>query len=193
MAQALQIFKVATLPGTGVAHAIYMTPGPGGNEAEIFVTDASGNYRNLGNEAFVNDRIQTAITNALAAQETMQVYADIAARDADQANLDRNVMVVVKDASADPDVGAGAAIYVYEDGPDTFTRLAEVESMDVVLSWANITGKPTSSPAQIDDAVTKRHSHANKVALDRLGLDNDGSLTVDGSAMLPVWAATPAW
>ena len=193
MAQALQIYKVTTLPATGTAHAIYMTPGPGGNEAEIFVTDASGNYRNLGNEAFVNDRVQNAITSALAAQETMQVYADIAARDADQANLDRNVMVVVKDASADPDVGSGAAIYVYEDGPDTFTRLAEVESMDVVLAWANITGKPTSSSAQIDDAVAKRHAHTNKSALDRLELDGDGSLTVDGSAMLPVWAAAPAW
>jgi len=31
----------------------------------------------------------------------------------------------------------------------------------MVLNWNDINGKPTSLPNQIDDAVTKRHSHGN--------------------------------
>ncbi len=34
------------------------------------------------------------------------------------------------------------------------------------LSWANITGKPTSTVDNIDDAVTKRHTHSNQSILD---------------------------
>lgn len=36
------------------------------------------------------------------------------------------------------------------------------------MSWDSLTGKPTSSTTDIDDAVTKRHEHANKTTLDLL-------------------------
>ena len=54
-------------------------------------------------------------------------------------------------------------IYVSD---STGTKIAEYESMDVVLQWNDIQGKPTSAVADIDDAVANRHSHANKALLD---------------------------
>jgi hypothetical protein len=36
------------------------------------------------------------------------------------------------------------------------------------LTWSAITGKPTSLVVDIDDAVAKKHAHANKVELDKL-------------------------
>lgn len=45
--------------------------------------------------------------------------------------------------------------------------------MDLILSWNNINGRPTSAVADIDDAVTKRHTHANKALLDKVGEDEN--------------------
>ena len=36
-----------------------------------------------------------------------------------------------------------------------------IQTINMVLNWNDINGKPTSLPNQIDDAVTKRHSHGN--------------------------------
>jgi hypothetical protein len=37
---------------------------------------------------------------------------------------------------------------------------------NVVIGWEDVGSKPSSSPANIDDAVTKRHDHSNKAVLD---------------------------
>lgn len=44
--------------------------------------------------------------------------------------------------------------------------------------WDNITGKPTSTIADIDDAVTKKHSHTNKTELDKV-TDGDHDVRTD--------------
>lgn len=48
----------------------------------------------------------------------------------------------VTDASGDPTVTSGAAEYIWNG--TVWVKIAEVESMDVVLSWENITGKPSA-------------------------------------------------
>ena len=193
MSTRYNVFQLQALPAVGsaqnIANAVYYIEGANGNDAEHYITDAAGNYHDVGNASYVNSRINAAITAAFAADQRVVVYADIAARDADQSNLDKNTLVVVKDASGDSTVNTGAALYVYEDGPDTFEKLAEYESMDIVLAWSNITGRPSSSPAQIDDAVAKRHEHTNKPALDKLGVDNDNNLTINGTAAGGTWTA----
>ena len=52
--------------------------------------------------------------------------------------------------------------------------------MEITATWAGLQGKPSSAVAGIDDAVTKRHEHANMSALAALGLTLDGELTVNG-------------
>jgi hypothetical protein len=54
----------------------------------------------------------------------------------------------------------------------TWTKVAEAESMDVVLQWGNIQGKPSSAVADIDDAVSKKHEHANKTVLDAISANS---------------------
>ena len=59
--------------------------------------------------------------------------------------------------------------------------------MDVVLDWDDLVNGPTSSAAQIDDAVSKAHSHANKAQLDKIGEDGNGNMTYDGAAVKTQW------
>ena len=62
-------------------------------------------------------------------------------------------------------------------------KTAEAESMDVVLKWSGLQDKPTATVLEIDDAVSKKHEHANKAAvLDKLGVSDD-KLQFDGAAV----------
>lgn len=52
------------------------------------------------------------------------------------------------------------------------------------VNWDDITNRPDSSAETIDDAVTKRHAHANKTSLDRLSVaSGTGAPQVDGVAI----------
>ena len=121
--------------------------------------------------------------------------ADISARDA-LTGLADGAKVFVEDAIGDPLVAAGWAIYRYRaateavgtEGEDGYvpavaagwTKVAEGESLDIIHEWANIQNRPASAVADIDDAVTKRHDHANKAdCLDKLSVA-DGKLKLDG-------------
>jgi hypothetical protein len=109
-------------------------------------------------------------------------------------------LVWVNDASGDSTVTSGWAVYrrkvqttpatydytVINDVPESsegagdgkitgWCKVAEAESLDVVVSWDNIEGKPNSTPAEIDQAVADDHTHANKAALDDLADATTGS------------------
>lgn len=121
------------------------------------------------------------------------VVADITERDAlDAAN--EPFYVLVLDASADSTVSSGAATYVWKPakGGNTgaFHKISEQESMDVIVDWSNIQNKPNSTVAQIDQAVTDDHTHANKAVLDKLTYDaNNGGLLYDGAEVVDSTAA----
>ena len=103
----------------------------------------------------------------------MRVVATIAERDA-ITNKFENLRVYVKDASADSTVSSGGADYLY-DGSQ-WVKTSESESLDLVLSWENVSGKPTEfTPAT--------HTHTK----DEVGLAN-----VDNTADLdkPISTAT---
>ena len=102
----------------------------------------------------------------------IRVVDDIDARDA--LSPYEGLRVHVKDASADSTVGEGWAEYLF-DGT-SWIKTAESESIDVVQQWADIQDKPTSSVANIDDAVSKRHSHGNKAILDAITSAGSGSI-----------------
>lgn len=97
-------------------------------------------------------------------------------------------LVMVTDASEDPTVESGWAIYRRLTNAIDLTdlaswqKIAEKESLDVVVSWDNLKDKPTSTVSAIDAAVTNSHTHANKAVLDKLS-EQDGVLCYDG---LPV-------
>lgn len=182
MANNVQFFKVTTLPGTLQPNAFYYVDN--GDYAESYLTNQAGEAKVLGNSAMINALIAAALASLPSSGAPVLFVADIAARDA--LDPEEAVFVLVQDATGDPTVTAGAALYAWNPATSTWLKVAEYESMDVQLTWAAIQGKPTSTPAQIDSAVGMAHSHANKVTLDKLGADADG-LTYDGQGVRSRW------
>lgn len=180
-----QIHKVTALPEPLQAHAIYLVTS-GTDYVEMYVTGASAStVRRHINEADVQSLIDAAVGGLGA----MDIVDDIAARDA--LDLSENAIVLVLDASADATVSSGAATYAYRASPDLWVKISEAESMDLALTWASLGGKPSSAVAEIDDAVAKKHSHANKTQLDKIN-EVEGRLTYAGSAVSTDWA-TIGW
>jgi hypothetical protein len=107
-------------------------------------------------------------------------FADITALGTGASGVEVGQLVMVTDASADTTVASGWAIYrkrvdtepasldyTKVNGADAgWQKIAESESIDVTVQWDNISGKPSSTPAEIDQAVTDDHTHANKATLD---------------------------
>lgn len=179
MAQQIKFIKASTLPGTLDPNSFYFIEN--GTYAESYLTNSAGVARMIGNTAMI-----TAISSQLVTAATsIHVVANIAERDS--LTLSFNAMVLVLNAVGDPTVASGAATYFYRHSNTSYTKIAEYESMDVVVQWASINGKPSSAVVDIDDAVTKRHSHTNKAQLDKIGQDAEGHLTYDGEAVSAHW------
>lgn len=124
-----------------------------------------------------------ALSGSLAGRSTTFVTGDIAGRDA-LSGMKIGDQVWVKDASADPTVARGAAKYIYESEAAGWVKTAEAESMDLVIAWDDVQGKPDVAAADIDQAVANAHEHANRTdVLDKLGADPDTGLTFDGKAV----------
>lgn len=87
------------------------------------------------------------------------VVADITARDAITDKFS-GLHVWVVDASGDATVTSGGAEYIWTGS--AWAKLTEAENLDVSVSWADISGKPTSTVADIDSAVSLKHSHIGK-------------------------------
>ncbi|WP_448681356.1 hypothetical protein [Pseudomonas nicosulfuronedens] len=179
----VQFFKVSTLPATLQPNAFYYVEN--GDYAESYVTNQAGVAKALGNSGMINALINDALSSLPSTGAPVLFVADIAARDA--LEPDQAVFVLVQDATGDPTVTAGAALYAWNPATSLWLKVAEYESMDVQLTWAAIQGKPTSTPAQIDSAVNQSHSHPNKATLDLLGAGADG-LTYNGQPVGSSWA-----
>lgn len=178
----VKFYKVATLPGTLEPDSFYYVEN--GSYAESYLTNSSGVARALGNSAMINALISAAITDALTDYSALEVVADIAARDA--LALERNALVLVIDATADPTVDAGSALYAYVEADASWVKVAEYESMDVVIQWASIQGGPSSTPAQIDTAVSQSHTHSNKAVLDKF-TESAGQPQYNGQPIKSGW------
>lgn len=181
MSTVFKIARVTELPATPDASTMYIVKSAESPFAELYFTSSDGqDIRHIINKT----EIQTLINQSVAEFSNLEVVADIAARDA--LTPDRNILVLVVDASADATVESGGATYVYTQASTSWTKIAEYESMDITLTWANIQGKPSSTVGAIDDAVSKAHTHANATKLDKIGEDGDGNLTYGGAAVGPV-------
>lgn len=180
----LKFFKELALPGTLEANSFYFIPstGPsGGLFAEAYLTDSTGAARLIGSTAMIQE-----VANALMTTE-LEYAADIPARDA--LTLTQNSIVLVADASADPTVDAGAAMYFYQHATTTFIKVTEFESLDVVIDWTDVQNRPASTPAAIDQAVADSHTHANKAELDKISEDGNGCMLYDGEFPM-AWSST---
>lgn len=168
-----RVYKETALPGSLQAHSIYMVaPAAHPGFLEIYVTDAAGTAHRRTHKV---EDIQAMIDASLAGLNGTAIVDDITARDALTPSNGDTVLVI--DASADATVASGAATYVYRLSTTSWVKISEAESMDITLNWSDIVGKPSSSAAAIDGAVTNSHTHANKTQLDKVGEDGNGEMT----------------
>ena len=83
----------------------------------------------------------------------------------------------------DTGVTAGTYTKVTVNAQGQVTAAEKLASSDLPeIAWAVITGKPTSTVEDIDDAVAKKHSHANAEQLAKVN-EADGVMTYDGAKM----------
>lgn len=124
------------------------------------------------------DFVENIVNGVLDDNSYILVASDIAGRDL--LTPTRNSLVWVLDATDDETVETGGAVYVYRLSNETYNKVAEFESMDVVLDWDNIQNKPTNAVEDIDDAVDKRHEHTNSDELDSIAENGVGELLYNG-------------
>lgn len=183
----LLAFKETALPAQLQANALYFVAPPARpGYVEIYVTDSAGDaVRRVIDQATIQGMIDAAIAGGTGGGV---IVDDIAARNALEATNALQVLVI--DASADPTVTTGAATYVWRETSNAWIKISEAESMDLSLSWVALSGRPSSTPANIDAAVTSRHTHTNATQLGQIGEDGDQNLTYRGARPGVAWNST---
>lgn len=173
---AIKIFKVTTLPAVLEGHSMYLVaPVAKPNHLEVYVTSADASAI----KRIVNiDDIQSMINSSISANNAFEIVDNIAARDA--LSLTSNKFVLVLDATGDATVTAGAATYAWRASVSSWVKISEYESLDVVLDWASIQNKPSSSVADIDSAVAQRHTHSNFTELGKISENLAGDFQYAG-------------
>ena len=200
----VKFFKVSSLPGTLQSNAIYFVD-ISGNRTDMYVTNNSGVAFECSNEAMI-----TAIINAMRGSNNGIASLDASGKIPDaqlpftlndatnfilvdditernNLNLDKDTLVLVVDASGDPTVTAGNALYGWRNDTSTWKKVAEFESLDI--TWDTIIGGPNVTASQVEQAVADRHTHSNKAALDKIGEDAEGDTTFDGDPIMK-WSQT---
>lgn len=109
---------------------------------------------------------------------SVQRVTDIIARDA-ITNLYDNKLVFVTDASADTTVTAGWAMYIYSTASLSWTKIVDAESLDLQLTWDNITNKPTAFPPD-----THTHEQIQTNADNITNLQNNKVDKITGSRLV---------
>jgi hypothetical protein len=168
----------------------FVAPTSKPNYVEIYVSNSAGTaLKRLLTDADIQALIDASISG-LAGE--MPIVADIAARNA--LSLTKNTQVLVLNATGDSTVASGAATYLYRVSTTSWIKLSEAESLDLILQWANIQGKPTSSPTAIDTAVGNSHVHnGNLTQLNKIGENADGLFTYNNALPKIGWEGTIAW
>lgn len=121
---------------------------------------------------------------------------------------------------ADENRTGGRSMYVYSDNYGTWEFIGEFTFTDEFLAlkdtpssyagadgkvikvagerlvfddvdYADLTNKPSSTITQIDDAVAKRHEHNNAESLAKLGVNENGELTINGVVYTPKTTQQP--
>ena len=116
-------------------------------------------------------------------------FADINDMLTNGAKVIKGGIVMVNDATDDPNVQDGWAIYRrtltserYWELDKGWKCIAQNEQLDVTLTWEDINGAPTSTAEQIDSMAEHGHAHPNGLtAMEKLSEDEDGiHLVYDG-------------
>ena len=172
----LDFRAVSVLPPNPEANTFYFVQN--GSYAESYLTTSNGALRRMGNSRMIEDVVRSELTTHY--KNNLMFAADITARDSLGVQAEGSIMVVVLDASGDPEIPEGAALYVYDYQYQEWHLLTQYGTADATVDWINIANRPASSRAAIDEAVERAHVHDNHEVLDKLGVSATGTLTYNG-------------
>lgn len=181
----LNIHRVNAVPQALEANSMYVVEDGGSlDHCEVFFTGNSGAVvRHIPKRSEIDGWIDAKVQGL----NNTRIVENISERD--NLVLTQNTTVTVLNATDDPTVSSGGAIYAYSVDDDDFYKQSETESLDIIQSWAGLVGKPSSSPAAIDQAVSRSHQHSNQAQLDKIG-ESNGAMTYDGQTIGASWAST---
>ena len=123
-------------------------------------TNTSGGYVRLNSKGHVPDE--------LIDPQFINIHTELPDIDAllHASNIDYGILVMVIDATGDPSVDSGWAVYRRKKNSDEYWELSgwdkviEGESVEVDLIWDLIPGKPSSAIEDIDQMVEDAHNHS---------------------------------
>ena len=170
------IERVLALPEVLAPSTMYIVKSIDSGLVEIYFTSADAlEVRHVINKS----EVQSLINDAVSGFSGTLIVNTIAERDA--LVLSANTMVLVLDATGDGSVAAGAATYLFNMAATIWHKIAEFESLDLVLTWSMVQDGPVSSPGQIDTAVGQSHTHSNLGFLDKVAEDGNGDFVYNGA------------
>lgn len=179
----LSFYKVTSLPATLEPDALYFVKNA--DYAESYLTDSTGSATSIGNSVMIDN----LIAEALGRYESGGLVIVSTITERDDLALGVNTLVLVIDATADPTVESGSALYAYNIATDEYIKVAEYESLDVIVQWTEIQGRPSSTPSEIDQAVADRHTHANLSTLNKI-TEEGGIPKWDGGQWPTEWSTS---
>lgn len=194
------IVRVTSLPSTITPSTMYILKQPTSQVAEVYFSNNDGSQLVPGiSEQFITDKFASLLATGMG---EIQIVDTI--NDRNRVTKNGNSLIMVIDATGDEFGSTGTALYLYRAINASYFRVSVFdENRDGVSSggggtngpvwWNTIQGKPSSTPEQIDDAVSKAHTHSNQATLDRIGVTDDGVLTVDGNVFANIVMVDGEW
>lgn len=193
------IVRVTSLPSTITPSTMYILKQPTSQVAEVYFSNNDGSQLVPGiTEQFITDKFTSLLATGMG---EIQIVDTI--NDRNRVTKNGNSLIMVIDATGDEFGSIGTVLYLYRAVNASYFRVSVFdENRDGVSSgsgtsgpvwWDAIQGKPVSTPAQIDDAVSKAHVHSNQATLDRIGVTEDGVLTVDGNVFATIIMVDGEW
>ena len=192
------IVRVTSLPSTITPSTMYILKQPTSQVAEVYFSNNDGSQLVPGiTEQFITDKFTSLLATGMG---EIQIVDTI--NDRNRVTKNGNSLIMVIDATGDEFGSTGTVLYLYRAINASYFRVSVFdENRDGVSSggtsgpvwWNTIQGKPASTPAQIDDAVSKAHDHSNQATLDRIVVTEDGVLTVDGNVFANIIMVDGEW
>lgn len=180
MSTPMTITRVAALPATLAPNNIYIVRSTDGKKATLVFT---GERAEIVVSTFNESDALTLVDGYMEGHATVLAFATYADMLASAPTV--TTYAYVRDASGDPQALHASASYVYDTVSRKWVFAPGSNAAGGSAKWSDIEGRPTSTPAAIDAAVSNAHSHTNKTILDGLG-ENQGKLTFGGANVSPV-------
>lgn len=192
------ITRVTSLPSVISPSTMYVLKTPTSEVAEVYFSNKTGSVLVPGiTEQFISDKFSSLLATGMG---QIEIVDNI--NDRNRVTKNGNSLIMVIDATGDEFESTGTVLYLYRANNNSYFRISSFdENQDSIgkttpvgqVWWNTIQGGPTSTPDAIDQAVGVSHVHGNKDSLDRIGVTNNGVLTVDGKVFANIVMVEGDW